>query len=115
MEITRDEGENVGRRKKGKSTRPRGGVVDGAAKVARQTGALLEKRAEDWLERLSDDPALFGAIELEVHAAVRSQADLLVAGLLAQASRSPKIAERVEFVTAGAEAPLRSPEKKNAP
>jgi hypothetical protein len=83
--------------------------------VAEQTGQLLAAREGEWLERLTTDPASFGAVELEVHEQARRQADLYVAGLLAKASEQPETAPHVDKVLAEAEIPLRPVEKKDAP
>jgi hypothetical protein len=64
---------------------------------------------------LVTDPASFAAVEREVHAQARRQADLYVAGLLAKASADPEMAHHVDAVTAEAEVPLRPLEKKGAP
>ena len=85
------------------------------AEVAAQTGRVLSDRESEWLDRLARDPASFAAVEREVHDQARHQADLYVAGLLAQASERPEMAPHVAAVTAAAEVPLRPVEKKGAP
>src|SRR5487761_2649746 len=82
---------------------------------AEQTGRVLAEREREWLERLTTDPASFAAVELEVDAQARRQADLYVAGLLAKASEQPEMVPHVENVIAQAEVPLRPVKKRNAP
>src|SRR5271170_4143776 len=101
-----------GRRKR---QRPAGPPAASPAVVADQTGRLLAERESEWLERLTTDPASFGAVELEVHEQTRRQADLYVAGLLAKASEQPETTACVDKVIAEAEVPLRPVEKKDAP
>lgn len=100
---------------RGKRRRPGGRTAAAPAEVAAQTGRLLAEREAEWLDRLARDPASFAAVEREVHDQARHQADLYVAGLLAKASEHPEMAEHVAAVTAAAEVPLRSVEKKGAP
>jgi hypothetical protein len=82
--------------------------------VAEQTGRLLAGREREWLERLTTNPASFGAVELEVHEQARRQADLYVAGLLAKASEQAETASHIDEVIKSAEVPLRAVEKKDA-
>ena len=99
---------------KGKRQRPNGPAAALPAVVAEETGRLLAERESEWLERLVHDPASFAAVEREVHDQARQQADLYVAGLLAQASEHPEMAQHVAQVLGEAEAPLRPVEKKGA-
>jgi hypothetical protein len=118
MEVLLESEEQVGRNKekgRGKRERPNGPTAPSPATVADQSGRLLAEREHEWLERLTTDPASFAAVELEVHEQTRRQADLYVAGLLAKASEQPETTAHVDKVIAGAEVPLRSVEKKNAP
>ena len=96
---------------KSKLRRPNGPPVPSSAAVADQTGHVLSEREPDWLERLVSDPASFATIEREVHEQARRQADLYVAGLLANARR-PETARPVDQVVASAEVPLRPVEKQ---
>ena len=98
----------------GKPQRPAGLPASSPAVVAEQTGRLLAEREREWLERLTADPASFGAVELEVHEQARRQADLYVAGLLAKASEQPEMGPHIETVITAAEVPLRPVEKKGA-
>jgi hypothetical protein len=100
------------RDRKGKRRRPGGRTAAAPADVAAQTGRVLADRESEWLDRLARDPASFAAVEREVHDQARHQADLDVAGLLAQASERPEMARHVAAVTAAAEVPLRPVEKK---
>jgi len=99
----------------GKRRRPSGRIAPTPADVAEQTGRVLAERAPEWLARLTQDPASFAAVEREVHDQARQQADLYVAGLLAQTSERPEMARHVDRVTAAAEVPHRPVEKKDAP
>src|SRR5947209_12915449 len=100
------------RDRKGKRRRPQGRTAAAPADVAARTGRLLAEREAEWLDRLARDPASFAAVEREVHDRARHQADLYVAGLLAQASERPEMAGHVAAITAAAEVPLRPVEKK---
>jgi hypothetical protein len=118
MEVRLESEEQMGRNKRkgrGKRQRPNGPPAHSPAVVAAQTGRLLAEREREWLERLTADPASFGAVELEVHEQARRQADLYVAGLLAKASEQPETTACVDKVIAEAEVPLRPVEKKDAP
>ena len=116
MEVHLDSEETVmaRRNQKGKRRRPEGRTAAAPAEVAAQTGRVLAAREAEWLDRLAQDPASFAAVEREVHDQARHQADLYVAGLLAQASERPEMVEHVAAVTAGAVVPLRPVEKKDA-
>jgi hypothetical protein len=98
-----------------KPQRPQGRKAPAPAEVAAQTGRVLTEREHEWLERLTNDPASFAAVEREVHDQARRQADLYVAGLLAKASERPEMAQHIAAVTAAAEVRLRPIEKKGAP
>jgi hypothetical protein len=118
MEVRLESEEQMRRNKRkgrGKRQRPNGPPAPLPAVVAAQTGRLLAEREREWLERLTADPASFGAVELEVHEQARRQADLYVAGLLAKASEQPETAPHVDKLIAEAEVPLRPVEKKDAP
>jgi hypothetical protein len=101
--------------RKSKPQRPKGRSAPAPVDVASQTGRVLTEREHEWLERLTRDPASFGAVELEVHEQVRRQADLYVAGLLAKASEQPETTPHIDKVIAEAEVPLRPVEKKDGP
>lgn len=118
MDVLLESEEQMGRNKqkgRGKRQRPNGPSASSPAAVAEQTGRLLAQREQEWLKRLTANPASFAAVELEVHEQTRRQADLYVAGLLAKASEHPETAPHVHKVVAEAEVPLRPVEKKNAP
>src|SRR5271163_3494769 len=117
MEVRLESEEQMGRNKqkgKGKRQRPNGPPAPSPAVVAVQTGRLLVEREREWLERLTADPASFGAVELEVHEQARRQADLYVAGLLAKASEQAETTPHIDEVINAAEVPLRAVEKKDA-
>ena len=44
-----------------------------------------------WSQRLGEDPASFGKVELEVHQTMQQAADQIVAGLLAQLGRQSSL------------------------
>ena len=118
MEVLLESEEQMGRnqqKRSGKRQRPNGPPTSSPAVVAEQTGRLLAEREREWLERLTTDPASFAAVELEVHEQARRQADLYVAGLLAQASEQPETVPHIDKVIGEAEVPLRPVEKKDAP
>jgi hypothetical protein len=120
MEVLLESEEQMGQNKqkgkgRGKRQRPAGPPAASPAVVAHETGRLLAEREREWLERLTTDPASFAAVELEVHAQARRQADLYVAGLLAKASEQVATAPHIDKVINAAEVPLRPVEKKDAP
>jgi hypothetical protein len=51
----------------------------------------LQRLKDVWSQRLGDDPASFGKVELEVHQAMQQAADQIVAGLLAQVGQQPSL------------------------
>jgi hypothetical protein len=51
----------------------------------------LKRLNEVWSQRLGDDPASFGKVELEVHQTMQQAADQIVAGLLAQVGQQPSL------------------------
>jgi len=115
MEVRIESEEQRGRDPRdGKRRRPDGPTVPSPSAVADQTGRVLIEREKEWPQRLVNDPASFAAIEREVHEQARRQADRYVAGLLAQASRSPETARHVAQVIAAAEVPLRPVGKEAA-
>jgi hypothetical protein len=118
MEVLLESEEQMGRNKqkgRAKRQRPNGPPAPSPAVVADQTGRSLAEREQEWLERLTTDPASFAAVELEVHEQARRQADLYVAGLLAKASEQPETTPHIDKVIAAAEVPLRPVEKKDVP
>jgi len=120
MEVLLESQEQMARNKqKGKARtkrqRPAGPSASSPANVAGQTGRILAERENEWLERLTADPASFGAVELEVHEQTRRQADLYVAGLLAKASEQAETRPHIDKVIQAAESALRPVEKKDAP
>ena len=100
MEVLLESEEQMGRNKqkgRGKRQRPNGPPARSPAVVAEQTGRLLAEREREWLERLTTDPASFAAVELEVHEQARRQADLYVAGLLANKIAGNRVADSFVF------------------
>jgi hypothetical protein len=117
MEILLESEVQMGRNQQKRSTkrqRPNGPSAPSPAAVADQTGRSLAERENEWLARLTTDPASFAAVEREVHERARRQADLYVAGLLAKASEQPETGRHIDKVIAEAEVPLRPVEKKDA-
>lgn len=51
----------------------------------------LQRLKDVWSQRLGDDPASFGKVELEVHQTMQQAADQIVAGLLAQVGQQPSL------------------------
>jgi hypothetical protein len=115
VQLDSEEAAMARRDRKGKRRRPGGRTAAPPAEVAAGTGRVFADREAEWLERLARDPASFAAVEREVHDRARHQADLYVAGLLAEASERPEMAQHLAAVTAAAEVPLRPVEKKDAP
>jgi hypothetical protein len=120
MEVLLESQEQMARNKltgkaRTKRQRPAGPSAPSPANVAGQTGRILAEREDEWLERLTADPASFGAVELEVHEQTRRQADLYVAGLLAKASEQAETRPHIDKVIKAAESALRPVEKKDAP
>ena len=118
MEVLLESEAQMGRNKRkrrAKRERPNGPPALSPATVAGQTGLLLAEREQEWLERLTTDPASFAAVEREVHEQARQQADHYVAGLLAKASEHPETAAHIDKVIGEAEVPLRPVEKKDGP
>jgi hypothetical protein len=118
MQVLLESEEQMDRNKqkgRGKRQRPAGPPASSPAGVASQTGRVLAERESEWLERLTSDPSSFAAVELEVHAQTRRQADLYVAGLLAKASEQAETAPHIDKVIAAAESALRPVEKKDDP
>ncbi|HET6324993.1 MAG TPA: hypothetical protein VFG04_09860 [Planctomycetaceae bacterium] len=116
MEILLESEEQMGRNHQNRSTkrlRPNGPSAPSPAAVADQTGRSLAERENEWLRRLTTDPASFAAVEREVHEQARQQADLYVAGLLAKASEQPEMVPHLDKVIGEAEVPLRPVEKKD--
>jgi len=115
MDVLLESEEQMGQNKRKRSAkrqRPNGPPASSPAAVAEQTGRLLAQREQEWLKRLTTDPASFASVELEVHEQARRQADLYVAGLLAKASEQPETAPHIGKVIDEAEVPLRPVEKK---
>lgn len=97
-----------------KQRRPTGPAVGTVGEIIAQARKQTQANQEQWLEQLRSRPQCFAELELEVHDHFRQQADLLVAGLLAQASEGAKMDEHVTKVLDDAEVSLRPPEKKDA-
>jgi hypothetical protein len=117
MEILLESEEQMGRnqqKRRTKRQRPNGPSAPSPAAVADQTGRSLAERENQWLARLTTDPASFAAVEREVHERARRQADLYVAGLLAKASEQPETVPHIDRVIGEAEVPLRPVEKEDA-
>lgn len=96
-----------------KAKRPMEQPAQAPEVVAQQTAAALREGEASWLARLTENPLSFAAIEREVHATTRQQADRYVAGLMEKAGQQAAVAALVQQKIA-AEAPrVRPPEKKS--
>jgi hypothetical protein len=67
-----------------KSAKPVAGVAEVVAQVQRQ----LPTQQSQWLELLQQSPGKFAELELSVHQAFQHMADQVVAGLLAEVTKS---------------------------
>lgn len=114
MRIKMDSEEQMaarGRKNKKKPGRPNGPLAPTPAKTAKQAKEELHRREGEWLEQLQSDPSSFALVEREVHARMRSLADVFVAGLLAKASSDATMDEHVTRILNEAQGDLRAAEK----
>jgi hypothetical protein len=58
--------------------------VQPVAQILANVDKQLKALKDAWAQRLNDDPASFGKVELEVHQTMQRAADQVVAGLLGQ-------------------------------
>jgi hypothetical protein len=58
--------------------------VQPVAQILANVDKQLKALKDAWAQRLNDDPASFGKVELEVHQRMQQAADQIVAGLLSQ-------------------------------
>jgi len=66
-------------------------VVPTLTKIVADVDKQLKGLKDAWSQRLNEDPASFGKVELEVHQAMQRAADQIVAGLLAQVGQQPSL------------------------
>lgn len=118
MQIRMESEEQVVRRnrkgkKKRKRQRPCGPKAPSPKQAAEGVSEDLCRRELEWQERLEADPSSFAEIEREVHACMRSHADVFVAGLLSKASSSAAMQGHVAHSMEQAAGELRAVEKKS--
>jgi hypothetical protein len=70
-----------------------GPLVPSLANVAASLGQQADAMKQQWLDRLSNDPASFAQIEVEIHNHFRGLADQMSASLLAEATTAGDRAE----------------------
>ena len=63
-----------------------GPAVSGIDPVLAEIQGRLQVQPQEWLKALQQDPGKFANLEQEIHGAFARMADLVVAGLLAQAT-----------------------------
>jgi hypothetical protein len=61
------------------------------ARILANVDKQLKGLKDGWSQRLNDDPASFGKVELEVHQTMQQAADQIVAGLLAQVGQQSSL------------------------
>jgi hypothetical protein len=67
--------------------------LKGIDPVLAEINMRLQSQPQEWLHSLQKNPAGFGDLEKKVHHAFQQMADQLVAGLLAQATKSVEFAD----------------------
>jgi len=67
--------------------------LNGIDPVLAEINQRLQSHPQEWLRSLQKNPAGFGDLEKKVHHAFQQMADQLVAGLLAQATKSDEFAD----------------------
>ena len=65
-----------------------GSLVPSLADVTARLSQQTEATKQQWLDRLTNDPASFAQIEVEIHDHFRGLADQMTASILAQATTS---------------------------
>jgi hypothetical protein len=66
-------------------------AVPPLSKILADVDKQLKGLKDAWSQRLNEDPADFGKVELEVHQTMQQAADQIVAGLLAQVGQQPSL------------------------
>lgn len=61
------------------------------SKILADVDKQLKGLKDAWAQRLNEDPASFGKVELEVHQTMQQAADQIVAGLLAQVGQQSSL------------------------
>ncbi len=65
--------------------------VPALSKILAGVDEQLNRLKEVWSQRLGEDPASFGKVEVEVHQTMQQAADQIVAGLLAQVGQQASL------------------------
>jgi hypothetical protein len=65
-----------------------GSPVAGVAEIVAQMQRQLPTRQAEWLEQLRDHPETFADLERKVHSVFQELADQMVAGMLAETTKS---------------------------
>jgi len=66
-------------------------IVPPLSQILVDVDKQLKGLKDIWSQRLGEDPASFGKVELEVHQAMQQAADQIVAGLLAEVGQQPSL------------------------
>jgi len=66
-------------------------AVPQLSKILAGVDKQLKGLKDAWSQRLTEDPANFGKVEIEVHQTMQQAADQIVAGLLAQVGQQPSL------------------------
>jgi hypothetical protein len=67
-----------------------GAPIVGVAQIVAQLQRQLPTQQAEWLRQLQEKPEMFADLERNVHGVFQQMADQVVAGLLAEATRSPE-------------------------
>ena len=74
----------------------KGIVLTGIDPVLALIQQRLQARPKEWLVALQQDPGKFADVEKEIHGAFAQMADQVVAGLLAEATADPDVAQAAQ-------------------
>jgi hypothetical protein len=66
-------------------------AVPPLSKILADVDKQLKGLKDAWSQRLNEDPASFGKVEVEVHQTMQQAADQIVAGLLAHVGQQPSL------------------------
>jgi hypothetical protein len=66
-------------------------AVPPLSKILADVDKRLKGLKDAWSQRLDEDPACFGKVELEVHQTMQQAADQIVAGLLADVGQQSSL------------------------
>lgn len=67
--------------------------VPSLAAILADVDKQLKDRKDVWAQRLKENPATFGTVEVDVHQTMQQAADQIVAGLLAQVGQQASLKE----------------------